>query len=65
MEKLLVSITKLHDKYKDNPKTIQKLQYYIDKQLPPLIDQYNKHLNNPGNYQTNLDPVYRPEKPFH
>jgi len=46
MENLLVSITKLHDKYKDNPKTIQKLQYYIDKQLPPLMDQYNKHLKN-------------------
>lgn len=46
MEKLLVSITKLHDKYKDNPQTIEKLQYYIDKQLPPLIERYNKNLKN-------------------
>ena len=46
MESLLISITKLHDKYKDNPETIQKIQYYIDKQLPPLVDQYNKHLKN-------------------
>ena len=46
MEKLLVSITKLHDKYKNSSKTLEKIQYYIDKQLPPLIEQYNKGLQN-------------------
>tara|TARA_B110000008_G_scaffold251524_1_gene265509 strand:- start:2652 stop:4160 length:1509 start_codon:yes stop_codon:yes gene_type:complete len=46
MEKLLVSITKLHDKYKNSPKTIEKLQYYIDNQIPPIMEQYNKHLKN-------------------
>ena len=41
MENLLVKITQLYDKHKKSPKTIEKLTYYIEKQLPALLDKYD------------------------
>lgn len=41
MEKLIVKITQLYDKHKSSTKTLEKLSYYIDKQLPALLDKYN------------------------
>jgi len=41
MENLIVKITQLYEKHKGSPKTLQKLSYYIDKQLPALLDKYN------------------------
>ena len=41
MENLLIKITQLHEKHKKSPKTIEKLTYYIEKQLPALLDKYN------------------------
>ena len=41
MENLIVKITKLYEKHKKSPKTIDKLTYYIEKQLPALLDKYD------------------------
>ena len=41
MENLIVKITQLYEKHKTSPKTIEKLSYYVDKQLPALLDKYN------------------------
>ncbi len=41
MENLIVKITQLYDKHKGSPKTIEKLSYYVEKQLPALLDKYN------------------------
>ena len=37
MEKIVSTITMLCDKYRNNPKTLEKLNYYITKELPELI----------------------------
>ena len=39
MENLIVKITQLYEKHKGSPKTLQKLSYYIDKQLPALLER--------------------------
>ena len=41
MENLIVKITQLYEKHKTSPKTIEKLSYYVEKQLPALLDKYN------------------------
>ena len=41
MENLLVKITQLYEKHKKSPKTIEKLTYYVEKQLPALLDKYD------------------------
>jgi len=41
MENLIVKITKLYEKHKKSPKTIDKLTYYVEKQLPALLDKYD------------------------
>ena len=41
MENLIVKITKLFEKHKKSPKTIEKLTYYIEKQLPALLEKYD------------------------
>ena len=41
MENLIVKITQLYEKHKGSPKTLEKLSYYIEKQLPALLDKYN------------------------
>ena len=41
MENLFVKITQLYDKHKKSPKTREKLTYYIEKQLPAVLDKYN------------------------
>lgn len=41
MENLLVKITQLYNKHKKSPKTIEKLTYYVEKQLPVLLDKYD------------------------
>ena len=41
MENIIVKITKLYEKHKKSPKTIDKLTYYVEKQLPALLDKYD------------------------
>ena len=41
MDSLLVKVTKLYEKHKKSPKTLEKLLYYVDKQLPALLDKYD------------------------
>ena len=41
MENLIVKITQLYEKHKKAPKTIEKLKYYVEKQLPALLDKYD------------------------
>lgn len=41
MENLIVKITQLYEKHKSSTKTIEKLSYYVEKQLPALLDKYN------------------------
>tara|TARA_B100000963_G_scaffold359788_1_gene388189 strand:+ start:1892 stop:3397 length:1506 start_codon:yes stop_codon:yes gene_type:complete len=41
MENLIVKITQLHEKHKKSPKTLDKLTYYVEKQLPALLDKYD------------------------
>ena len=41
MENIFVKITQLYNKHKKSPKTLEKLTYYIEKQLPALLDKYN------------------------
>ena len=42
MEESLVKITSLYEKYRSSPNTISKLQYYLNTQLPSLLDKYNE-----------------------
>ena len=37
MENLIVKITQLYEKHKKAPKTIEKLKYYVEKQLPDKV----------------------------
>ena len=41
MENLIVKITQLYEKHKKSPKTLEKLSYYVEKQLPALLDKYD------------------------
>lgn len=41
MENTYVKITELYEKYKDSPKTINKLNTYINKHLPQLLEKCN------------------------
>ncbi len=41
MENLIVKITQLYEKHKKSPKTLEKLTYYVEKQLPALLEKYN------------------------
>ena len=41
MESLIVKVTKLYEKHKKSPKTLEKLLYYVEKQLPALLDKYD------------------------
>ena len=41
MENIIVKITTLFEKHKKSPKTIEKLTYYVEKQLPALLDKYD------------------------
>ena len=41
MENLIVKITQLYEKHKKSPKTLDKLKYYIEKQLPALLEKYD------------------------
>ena len=41
MENLIVKITQLYEKHKKAPKTLEKLSYYVEKQLPALLDKYD------------------------
>ena len=42
MENSLIKITELYNLYKNSPNTISKLDFYICKQLPGLLDKFNK-----------------------
>jgi hypothetical protein len=42
MEKSLVKITGLYTKYKSSPNTTKQLEFYINKELPALLDKHNK-----------------------
>ena len=46
MDSLLVKVTKLYEKHKKSPKTLEKLLYYVDKQLPALLDKYDAQEKN-------------------
>ena len=41
MENLIVKITQLYEKHKKAPKTLEKLSYYVEKQLPALLEKYD------------------------
>ena len=43
MEGSIVKLTGLYEKYKTSPNTISKLEYYINTQLPALLDKYYEH----------------------
>ena len=43
MEGSIVKLTSLYEKYKTSPNTISKLEYYINTQLPALLDKYYEH----------------------
>jgi len=42
MECSLVKITQLYEQYKTSPNTIEKMEYYINTQLPGLLKKYNE-----------------------
>ena len=42
METIYLKIGQLHKKYKDSPKTLDKLNTYIHKHLPQLLEKYNQ-----------------------
>lgn len=42
MENSLVKITELYKLYKSSPNTIKKLNFYINKQLPGLLEKFHK-----------------------
>ena len=42
MEKLVVKVSELYTKYKDNDNIISKLNFYVTKQLPALLDKFNE-----------------------
>lgn len=42
METIYLKIGQLHKKYKDSPKTLDKLNTYINKHLPQLLEKYNQ-----------------------
>ena len=46
MEKIVSTITVLYDKYRNNPKTLEKLNYYITKELPMNIEVYHNKEQN-------------------
>ena len=46
MEKIVSTITMLCDKYRNNPKTLEKLNYYITKELPINIEVYHNKEQN-------------------
>ena len=46
MEKIVSTITVLYDKYRNNPKTLEKLNYYITKELPINIEVYHNKEQN-------------------
>ena len=41
MEKSISNITKLYELYKKSPNTINKLEFYINTQLPNLLKKFN------------------------
>ena len=43
MENTLVKITNLYEKYKTSPNTVHKLEYYVNTQLPALLEKYYEH----------------------
>ena len=43
MESILVKITNLYEKYKTSPNTVHKLEYYVNTQLPALLEKYYEH----------------------
>jgi hypothetical protein len=42
MDKLNLKIIELYEKYKENPNTIAKLDFYVTKQLPGLLEKFYK-----------------------
>ena len=42
MENCLVKMTSLYETYKSSPATIEKLEYYINTQLPGLLHKFNE-----------------------
>ena len=42
MEESVSKLTVLYNLYKDSPNTLQKLEFYIHKQLPALLDKFNE-----------------------
>ena len=42
MDNILVSIHSLYEKYREEPKTLKKLQTYVINELPILMEQYHK-----------------------
>ena len=42
METIYLKIGQLHEKYKDSPKTLDKLNTYIHKHLPQLLEKCNQ-----------------------
>ena len=46
MENLIVKITQLYEKHKKSPKNLEKLSYYVEKQLPALLDKYDAQEKN-------------------
>ena len=42
MEQVIAKLTLLYITYQKSPNTIQKLEFYINKQLPALLEKYNE-----------------------
>ena len=42
MEQVIAKLTLLYTTYQKSPNTIQKLEFYINKQLPALLEKYNE-----------------------
>ena len=41
MEKLVSEVSKLYNEYANETKVLDKMTYYITKQLPSLLEKYN------------------------